>query len=189
MSTVSQMTGQQRLRAILMVTAVESIEAAAAVLAQRLGAPVEIASTRSSALRLLGRRSYSIVVLDQMLADADPEGADLIWKHAGLAIPVQVSFALAGGARLEREMRSALARRQREQQMAAAAAAAALDAELKNAVTGMLLESQLALAEEGVPPPIEARLRNLAALAEKLRDRIAAGDQDGTPVVLQAAEH
>ncbi len=160
--------------AVLLVTAMDEMETAAAALAERLGRTVEIASTRGAALRLLDRRNYAAVVLDQMLAESDAEGTDLIWKRAGLAVPVQMSFALAGSARLEREVRSALARRKREQQLASEAAAAAMDAELKDAVTGFLLESRLALREENIPPRIEGRLQTLAAMAEQLRDRLSA---------------
>jgi hypothetical protein len=160
--------------AVLLVTAMDDIESAAAALSDKLGMTVEIASTRAGALRLLERRSYAAVVLDQLLAESDQEAADLIWKRAGLAIPVQMSFALAGSARLEREVRGALARRKRELQLAGEAAAAAMDAELKDAVTGFLLESRLALAEENIPPPIQGRLQRMAAMAERLRDRLSA---------------
>lgn len=158
--------------AALIVTAIEGIEATAAALAERLFLTVEVAAGRAAALRLLERRGYAVVVLDQMLADADPEGAELIWKHAGMAVPIEFSFALAGGARLEREMRGALARRRREEELAQAAAVAALDGEVKNAVTGFLLESRLALAEEGIPPQLEGRLQALAGMAERLRERL-----------------
>lgn len=164
--------------ALLMVTAMDDAESAAAALVDRLGMTVEIASTRAAALRLLERRRYAAVVLDQLLADADAEGADLIWMRAGLAVPVQMSFALAGNARLEREVRSALVRRKREQQLAGEAAAAAMDAGLKDAVTGFLLESRLALAEENIPPQIEGRLQTLAAMAEQLRDRLSVPARD-----------
>lgn len=174
--------------AALIVTAIEGIETTASALAEHLRLSVEIASTRSAALRLLGRRSYAIVMMDQMLAEADPEGADLLWKNAGVAIPLQVSFALAGEARVEREVRAALARRARDQQLAQAAAAAALDVELKNAVTGFLLESQLALAEEGIPPRVEARLRTLEGLANSLRTQLAPTDRYDTTVVLPVAQ-
>jgi hypothetical protein len=158
--------------AALMITRLEGMEAAAAAMADKAGISVEIATTQTAALRLLERRSYAVVILDQLFADADPEGAEVIWYQAGLAIPVQMSFALAGSERLEREVRTALARRQREVQLAAAAAAASLDTELKNAVTGFLLESQLALAETEIPPQIESRLRTLAAMADRMRMRL-----------------
>jgi hypothetical protein len=141
--------------AALIVTAIEGIEITAAALAAQLKLTVEIAASRAAAVRLLSRRGYAIVVLDQNLADSDAEGADLIWKNAGVAIPLQLNFALAGSARLEREIRAALVRRERERGLAVAAARAAVDAELKNAITGILLESRLALAEENLPPRVE----------------------------------
>lgn len=160
----------------------------AAALAQKLGLAVEVAATRPAALRLLERRSYALVVMDQILAEADPEGAELVWRHTGLAIPLQVNFALAGSLRLEREMRTALARRQREQQRATVAAAAAMDAALKNAVTGILLESRLALEEKGLPPNIASRLQTVAGIADQLRERLGPKVlADTTPVSLSAS--
>lgn len=172
----------------LIITAADGVDPIAAALAQKLGLAIEIAATRTAALRLLDRRSYALVVLDQILAEADPEGAEVLWRNTGLAIPLQINFALAGSTRLEREMRSALIRRQKEQQMASVAAAAAVDATLKNAVTGILLESRLALEEKGLPPTIENRLRTLAGIADQLRDRLGPKVlPDTTPVPLSAS--
>ena len=61
----------------LIVTTAEGVEVVAAALAEKLGLAVEIAGTRATALRLLERRSYALVVLDQILAEADPEGAEI----------------------------------------------------------------------------------------------------------------
>ncbi|MGB6872153.1 MAG: hypothetical protein WBD93_21240, partial [Acidobacteriaceae bacterium] len=80
----------------LIVTGAEGVEEIAATVARKLGLTVEVAASRVAALRLLERRSYAIVVLDQILADADPQGADLVWRHTGLAIPLQINFGLAG---------------------------------------------------------------------------------------------
>lgn len=172
-------TGTLARAAALIITALDAIEATAAALATRLDLTVEIASGRGAALRLLQRRAYAVVVLDQTLAEADAEGAELVWKYAGLAVPMEMNFALAGSARLEREVRGALARRQREQQLAAMAATAELDTELKNAVTGLLLESQLALAEKDLAPPVESRLRTLAGIADRMRERLGCAGSAG----------
>ncbi len=166
--------------AALIVTAMEGIESRAAELAVHLKLTVEIASSRGAAVRLLSRRSYALVIVDQILAETDPGGADLIWKNAGVAMPLQVNFALASRARLEREMRGALARREREHLLAVAGAAAALDDAVKNAITGFLLESRLALAEENLPPRVEGRLRTLAEMADRLRDRLMTPSATGS---------
>jgi hypothetical protein len=157
--------------AALVVSAVDGIESSAAALASRLNLSVVIAATKSTALRMLDRRRFAIVILDQVFADADPDGSELVWRNSGLAIPLQINFALAGSSRVEREVRAALARREREQQLAAAAASAALDSELKNMITGLLLESQLALAEQNLPPQVASRLRTVVGMAGQLRER------------------
>lgn len=156
-------------RRVLIVTMIDGIEVKAAEIAGHLGVAIEVAAGRAAALRLLERKPYSVIVLDQMLAETDPQGADLLWRHSGLAVPLQMSLSIAGNMRLERDLRMALARRQREQELARLAASAEVDAEIKNAVTALLLESQLALQENDIPPPIESRLRTMAGIADRLR--------------------
>lgn len=169
------MTGKQREDTqtsrprILIITPIEGIETTAASLASRLGAIADTAANRSAALRVLERKSYSVVVLDQMLADSDPEGAEVLWKRSGLAVPLQLTLAIAGSARLEREVRAALSRREQEEERAREAAVATLDSDLKNAVTAFLLETQLALREESIPPRVENRLRTIEAVAQRMR--------------------
>lgn len=168
------MSARER-EAILIVTAVEPMEAAAAELAAKLNLAIDLVATRASALRLLNRRAYLLLVVDETLLDADVEGADLIWKSAGLAVQLPFSFALGGRARLERELRAALARRRHEQQVAELAAAVNLDADVKDAITGLLLQLRLALTEENVAPALATRLRTLEASTERLRVRIQGG--------------
>jgi hypothetical protein len=75
---------------------------------------------------------------------------------------------------LTREIRAALHRREREEELARRAAAAAMEAELKNTVAGLLLQSQLALNGPEVPPPVAERLRVVADLAGSLRRQLSA---------------
>jgi CheY-like chemotaxis protein len=157
-----------------MTTAIDIAESCAAEIAKQMNVVVDIAASRKSALTLLGRREYSIVIVDHTLAEADPEGADLIWKHSGLAIPLQINFVISNATRVIRDMRAALGRRQQEQTLAMRAAAAAIDSELKDAVTGFLLQSQLALAEPSIPPQLVEKLQRMAELAGNLRQRLEA---------------
>lgn len=166
---------------ILIITPIEGIDATAAQLAGRLGAIADTATNRTAALRMLERKSYSVVVLDQMLAESDPEGTQVLWKRSGLAIPLQVSLAIAGSARLEREVRAALSRREREQELAREAALAALDTDLKNAVTAFLLEAQLALGEKDIPPRVENRLRTIESIAERMRANLQRSNSSSSP--------
>ncbi len=131
---------------ILMVTGIEGARNCADVVAKHLGMDVEVAEGRKSALALLRRREFSAVVVDETIAECDPAAAEAIWERSGLAIPMQVNFALSGAARLIREIRAAFHRREREQTLARRAAAAAIETEIKSTVAGLLLQSELALS-------------------------------------------
>ena len=157
---------------ILMVTGIEGARNCAAVVGAQLGMEVEIAAGRKAALAALRLREFSAVVVDETMAECDPAAAETIWEHAGLAIPLQVNFALSGAARLIREIRAALHRREREQALAHRAAAA-IETELKGTVAGLLLHSQLALNGSELTSPIAERLRMVATLAGNLRQQLS----------------
>jgi hypothetical protein len=159
---------------ILMVTGIEGARNCAAVVSAQLGMEVEVVAGRKAALAALRRREFSAVVVDETMAECDPAASETIWEHANLAIPLQVNFALSGAARLIREIRAALHRREREQALARRAAAAAIEAELKGTVAGLLLHSQLALNGSEVTSPIADRLRMVASLAGNLRQQLSA---------------
>lgn len=159
---------------ILIVTGIEGARNCAAVVGTQLGMEIEVADGRKAALTALRRQEFCAVVLDETMAECDPSAAEAIWERAGLAIPLQVNFALSGAARLIREIRAALHRREREQTLARRAAAAAMESELKGTVAGLLLHSQLALSGGGeVPSAIAERLRTMAALAGNLRQQLS----------------
>jgi DNA-binding NtrC family response regulator len=158
---------------ILLVTGIEGARNCAETVGAQLGMEVEVAEGRKAALTALRRREFNAVVVDETTAECDPASAEAIWEHAGLAIPLQVNFAVSGAARLVREIRAGLHRREREQQMARRAAAAAMEAELKSTVAGLLLHSQLALTGSEVPAPLADKLRVVADLAGNLRQKLS----------------
>jgi hypothetical protein len=162
---------------ILMVTGIEGARNCAAVVAAQLGMEVEVAEGRKAALAALRQREFAAVLVDETMAECDPAAAEAIWDRAGLAIPLQINFALSGAARLIREIRAALHRREREQTLARRAAAAAIENELKTTVAGLLLHSQLALSGSEVPAPVADKLRVVADLAGNLRQQLSAPQQ------------
>ncbi len=159
---------------ILMVTGIEGARNCADVVGAQLQMDVEVAESRRTALTALRRREYLAVVIDETLAACDPSAAEKICALAGLAIPVQVNFAVSGAARLVREIRAALQRREREQPRPRRAAAAAIESELKSTLAGLLLHSQLAISGGGVPAAVAERLRTVADLAGSLRRQLSA---------------
>jgi len=158
---------------ILMVSGVEGARNCAEVVSAQLGMDVEVAEGRRMALAALKRREFAAVVVDETLAECDPAAAEAICDRAGLAIPLQINFALSGAARLIREIRAALHRREREQTLARRAAEAAIERELKSTVAGLLLHSELALSVGDLPAPLADRLRVVADLAGSLRQQLS----------------
>lgn len=159
---------------ILLITGMEGARNCADVIAKNLGMDVEVAEGRKSALALLRQKEYSAVVVDDTMAECDPAAAEAIWERAALAIPLQINFALSGAARVNREIRAALHRREREKTLARLAAAAAIESELKSTVAGLLLQSELALSGSDAASPVAERLRIVADLAGNLRRQLAA---------------
>jgi hypothetical protein len=161
---------------ILIVTGIEGARNCAGAVGAALKMEVEVAEGRKQALAALRRGEFDAVVVDESIAECDPAAAEAIWERAGLAIPLQVNFALAGAARLTREIRAALHRRERERTLAHRAAAAAIQTELKSTVAGLLLHSQLALSGSDAASPIAEKLRVVAELVGTLRRQL------GTPL-------
>lgn len=158
---------------ILMVTGLEGARNCAEAVSAQLGMEVDVAEGRKAAISALRRREYAAVVVDETTAECDPAAAEAIWEHSGLAIPLQVNFAISGTSRLVREVRAALHRREREQSLARRAATAEIEAELKSTVAGLLLHSQLALKGSEIPPPVADKLRLVADLAGNLSRKLS----------------
>ena len=162
-----------------MISTMEGAEHCAQWIASEVGSHVEVAATRRAGLAALRRSEYGVVVVEESLAEADPEWAEQVWNLAGLAIPVQINFAISGCSRLSREVRAALTRRDGEQAVARRAAVTEVENDLKSAVTGLLLESQLALREPAIPAELEPKLRHLVELAGALRERLRGPSEVG----------
>ncbi len=156
----------------LMISSMPGAENCAALIARQLGLEVEVVATRRLGMAALRRQEYAVLIVEESLAEADPQGADLLWQSAGSAVAVQINFAISGCARLVREVRSALSRRELEQATAMRAAAMRMESEFKSTVTGLLLESQLALTEPSISPQLTVKLQHLVELAASLRDRL-----------------
>lgn len=157
---------------VLVVSALSGAQTCAAAIMQQMGLDVDVVPAMREAVEALRIGTYAAVIVDDALAEGDPRGAEVLWKMAGLAIPMQVNFALTGSTRLVRDLRAALARREQEQGAAERAALRAVESELRNAISGLVLHTQLALRETPSSPQLEQRLRVMAELAGSLKQRL-----------------
>ncbi len=160
------------MRDVLLVAVLDGLENCARMLEQQLGARVEVAAGRIEGLEALRRNEYGVVVVEESLVESDPAWADQMWEQTGFAVPLQVNFAISGCSRLGREIKAALSRREGEQSVARRAVASEIEDELKSSLTGLLLQSELALREPAIPPALEPKLRHMVELAGQIRERL-----------------
>ena len=163
---------------ILIVTGIEGARNCAAHVQEQLGLEVEAAQGRKDALAMLRQREFAAVVVDERLAECDPAAADAIWERTGLAIPLQINFAISGVERLIREIRAALRRREKEQAAAQRAGCEDIRFAVKDTVSGLWLHAQLALSKDVAPGPVTDELRLVAELADTLRKQLQASSKD-----------
>jgi hypothetical protein len=157
---------------VLIISPLADAPAAAISLSKTLGCVVNVATSHRAGLAELRRGDYSVVVVDETTAEANPAATELLWQSLGRSVPVQINFAFYSGTRLAREVQAAIGRGEQQQVMALRAAAFRLENELKSTVTGLLLQSQLALAEPELTPKLTGKLELVAELAGNLRRRL-----------------
>jgi hypothetical protein len=156
---------------VLVICGIAGAENFAAVLARQIEVRVEVVTTRRAGLLALRRSEFAVVVVEENLVESDPEWADQLWENAGMAIPMQINFSISGGARLGREVKSALLRRDAEYARALQVAATHVENELKGSLTGLLLQSELALREPAGSVALAPKLKLVVELAADIRDR------------------
>ncbi len=159
-------------KCVLLVSTMKDAKEGAALIAEQLGLPVDVAPGRREALTALRHSEFAVVVIEENLAESDAEWANLVWQHAGLAIPMEVNFSITARSRLIREIRAALSRRQQQTELARREASRTIGNELKGSVTGLLLQTQLTQRSRGVPPELAPKLQHLVELATEIRERL-----------------
>ena len=157
---------------ILLITSSTRAPECAAAIERATHERTQICPKLSVAARSLRSIECSALVIDQNLLEADPAAADVVLNEAETAIPVFVNFAICGMDRVLRDVRSALQRREGERLRAVREAEANLRSQLTEALTGILLSSQLAMEVPAVPAAAQARLRSVYQLAMSIRQRL-----------------
>jgi hypothetical protein len=157
---------------ILLVTSCSRAQECAATLQRDLGHSTEIAASVRRALEVTRCRAFAAIVIDENQADADPVAAEALYRELDGAVPITLNLAISGTERVVREVRSALRRRESERRLALHSATRELRSEITDAVTGILLSSQLALENPDLPPAATEQLRAVYQLAAGLRERL-----------------
>jgi len=157
---------------ILLVTASKRGVECATVLQQVLAEPVQLADNLRRATSILRNEEFGAVVLDDAMVDANPDAVDILLNTSGMAVPVYVNLALSNSARVAREVRLALRRHDAARTIAMRAAESLLLSELRSAVTGILLSTQLVLNSQELPLEADEKLKLVCQLASQIRGRL-----------------
>jgi hypothetical protein len=160
---------------ILLVTTSNRGNECAAALEQGTGHKTLLVSSVSAALSRLQSSECKILAIDQSLLEADFRALDVLLNHAGAAMPLYLNLALHGSERIVREVQVALRRTENEKLAAMRSAQSVLRSQLRDEVTGILLNSELALRQPAVPAPVAEKLRQVQNMAEKMRTCLEAG--------------
>jgi len=157
---------------ILLVTSSNRRLECGAALELTAGESVEVCETVRKAASMLRNNEYSAVVLDEPMVEAEGEGLDSLLNHLGLAVPIYVNLAVSNAERVARELRLALRRNRESRLIAIRAAESLLSSEIRDAVTGILLSTQLAMRTPEMPPDAVEKLNSVCQLATHIRTRL-----------------
>lgn len=161
-------------RAVLLVTAMPGAENLARALSEGAGVVLEVARSRRAALASLRRQTFAAIVVDTDLPANEVTSTDMLWQNGGVAVPLELDLRALGATAVTRLLRSVIERRNDMEALVREDVARSMAEELRSTVTGMLLQSDLALRDQTLTPALERRVRDLRAMADDLRLRLRA---------------
>ncbi len=156
----------------LLITTSARAEEFAQALEETLGETAQVANSTKRALSLLRNEEFSAVILDEAFVESEPESIDILLHHSGMAVPVYINAAISSSQRIVREVKTALRRHEEARLIAMRAAESLLRTELRGAVTGILLSTELALRSPEMPAEAADKLRSVCQLASDIRSRL-----------------
>jgi hypothetical protein len=89
-----------------------------------------------------------------------------------MAVPVYVTLAISSAQRVVRDVKTTLRRHEESRLIAIRAAESLLRTELRGAVTGILLSTELALRAPDLPREAADKMRSVCQLASDIRSRL-----------------
>ncbi|MGC2110600.1 MAG: hypothetical protein WA655_13845 [Candidatus Korobacteraceae bacterium] len=161
---------------ILLVTTSSRAKECAAALERGTGHKTHVATSVPTAVSKLQVAEYEALAIDQSLLEVDFRALDTLLNHAGMAMPLYVNLALHSTDRVVREAQVALRRGEQEKLMALRTAQQTVRNQLRGEVTGILLNSELALKQKSLPAEIAEKIQSVRQLAEKMRSRLDSAD-------------
>jgi hypothetical protein len=157
---------------ILLVTSSSRRAECGNALEQAVGESVEVCEAVRKATSMLRSNEYSAVILDDPMVEADGDALESLLNNLGLAVPVYVNLAVSNAERVARELRLAMRRNRESRMIAIRAAESQLRSEIRDAVTGILLSTELAMRTPELPSEAVEKLTSVCQLASGIRSRL-----------------
>lgn len=157
---------------ILLLTTSSRAKECAAAIELGTGHKAHVAGTVPQAVNRLQAAEYDALAIDQSLLEMDLRALDTLLNRCGMAMPVYVNLALSSSERVVREIQVALRRLESERALAMQSAAKIIGSQLKGNLTGILLNSDLALRQRSISPDVADKVRSVRDLAEKMRAQL-----------------
>lgn len=154
---------------ILLVTTSSRAKDCAAAVELGTGHKTHLAGSLPQALSHLQAAEYDALAIDQSVLETDLRALDTLLNRCGMAMPVYVSLALHSTERVVREIQVALRRFESERFLAMQSAVKILGSQLRGNLTGILLNSDLALRQQSISPDVAEKVKSVRDLAEKIR--------------------
>ncbi len=137
-----------------------------------IGESVEVCESVRKAASMLRNNEYSAVIMDDPMVEADGDALESLLNNMGLAVPVYVNLAISNADRIARELRHALRRNRESRMIAVRAAESQLRSEIRDAITGILLSTELAMRTPEIPADAIEKLTSVCQLASNVRNRL-----------------
>jgi hypothetical protein len=166
---------------VILVTTSSRAQECAAAIEHTTHQKTEVATSLARAVACLQTNDYDALVLDESFHQTEIGAVNLLLDHAGVAMPMYVNLALHGTARVAREVHTGLQRFVREKLSAMRSAENALRNELRGEVTGILLNSELALREPAIPDCAAEKIQVMHDLAERMRVKLESTPREQAP--------
>jgi hypothetical protein len=143
------------------------------MLQEQVGCHVVGSTTLAALPEYLRGEELLAFVVDQRLLEAEARTAELVWQLAGVTLPVVVDLRVQSEEQVVREVRLALGRRERERRLCRDAVRREVAATVANALTGTMVQLELALEDERLVRSTRLRLERALHSAEQLRSVLA----------------
>ena len=157
---------------ILLITPYQNAPDCAAQIERATRDEVKTVNNTRLALSALRTGNFDLVVADENLIESAPGSWDTVIQRMGSASPLVIDLACLRPEKVATLVLASRKRRDFDYEMARQRARFELESELKNDVTGLLIQSELALKSEGLSFTTCERMRAVLETARRLRSRL-----------------